>query len=163
MTTERLTGAFSELHVVDDVDGTPSETLIALTQGDVVINLNPETTEFTPHEDSRAEVIYLGDAPQLDFEGIVVTDLSALSTLGNLDGSNKLRGGFDLDDAVTTAPGALRAKIFEKEDDATAKQEILFREVLFLLNSTEYPGGDVGIWNAAARVSGDIEYEVGPP
>lgn len=157
--TDRLSGAFIEIHIVSDFGGTETETKIGVTRDDVTIGMNPNTIETRIHGKGRREARGIGDAPTLGFSGLVVSSLQALTDLGVLDGSSKLTGTVQVDDAVAASPGALRLKVFESEGDASAKQEWAFEDVTLTVGNITYPGEDFANWEASALIAGDITKE----
>lgn len=152
----KLTGAFIELHKVDDWEGTETETKIGETLDDVEIDGSPETAETKPHGSGRRDAKGIGDAPELSFNGLIVSTLDAWDTIGWVDSNNEVPrhhtrlGG--------TSP-ALRLKVFADEGDTTPTQEWAFEDPLFLLNNWSFPQEDFATWEATAVLEGRIVKE----
>lgn len=153
MANEKLTGAFLELFKVTGIGGSEVETLIAYTVDDVSIDFNPVVAEVTPHQTRRQINKAISDAPTFTITGLLTATWSALTALGIVDGTNKIRG------FVSANLEGIRLKVYENFGDGAPKIKVLCQDVTVLVNNIELPSEDFATWNGEFRVGGEITKE----
>lgn len=156
MADVELTGDFLEIYLVTSVGETgESETLIAKTLDTVSISPDVTSAEAKLHNSEQKTRKNVGFDHNLEFSGLMMSSLDALTQLGILtaDTPPQLRG------FPAGGVEAIRIKVYENKGDGTAAQEWLCNTVELAASGLEWPQEDFGTWACEGMINGTVQGE----
>jgi hypothetical protein len=149
---EALSGAYSEIAVVEDYDGEETETILTQTTDDIEIERDTEDAEWNEHRNKQTQRRELFESADLSFSMIVTDDQENLQDAGLIDDdTGRIRSG--------TRHEAVYVHVYrdENDDDPAATYEML--DVQFKYENTNLPMDDIGTVEVTGWINGPHGYQ----